>query len=95
MPNEVTCASPEVVALISQAVKGSAMSPAKKRNEIERWKSLESCDTGAPLETKAKKGKGGGGKRAPSAYNIHVGECMKSGSTMKQCAASWKTKRTG
>ena len=31
-------------------------------------------------------------KRAPSAYNIHTGKCMKSGKSMKTCAQEWKSR---
>ena len=32
-------------------------------------------------------------KRAPSAYNRHTGICMKSGKSMKDCAAEWKSQK--
>ena len=31
-----------------------------------------------------------GGKRAPSEYNIFIGECMKSGKNMKECATAYR-----
>ena len=38
--------------------------------------------------------KGKRAKRAPSKYNIFIGECMKGdGKTMKQCAADYKKKK--
>lgn len=32
-------------------------------------------------------------KRKPSRYNIFIGECMKSGKTMKECALLYKEKK--
>ena len=32
-------------------------------------------------------------KRAPSAYNIFIGECMKQGKPMAQCAFEYKKKK--
>lgn len=90
---EITCASPAVVGLISQAVKESGMSASKKHKELERWNNLSSCDDGSVIQTKARKGKGEKGKRAPSAYNIFTGDCMKKGKSMKQCAVDWKKQK--
>jgi len=32
-------------------------------------------------------------KRAPSKYNIFMGECVKEGGNFKTCAVKWKTKK--
>ena len=32
-------------------------------------------------------------KRAPSAYNIFIGSCMKKGNSMKGCAAEYKAQK--
>jgi len=32
-------------------------------------------------------------KRAPSAYNIHIGQCMKQGGSMKDCASQWSQRK--
>ena len=37
--------------------------------------------------------KGGRQKRAPSAYNIFAGNCMRQGKPLKQCAAEWKQRK--
>ena len=32
-------------------------------------------------------------KRAPSEYNIFIGECMKQGKTMKECAIEYRKRK--
>ena len=48
------------------------------------------------------RGRKSGGKRAPSAYNLFIGECMKRGKIksfgeapqkMRECAVEWKQKK--
>ncbi len=36
-----------------------------------------------------------GSTRKASAYQAHTSECMKSGKSMKECAALWKKKKGG
>lgn len=45
---------------------------------------IELC-TNEPRETTTT----GKKKRAPSKYNLHTSSCMKSGKSMKECAAAW------
>ena len=54
------------------------------------------CQTGFPVDIEEiKTGKSGksGKKRAPSAYNLFIGKCMKEGKPMKACAVEWRGKK--
>lgn len=57
---------------------------------------MPSCPAGMPIGVDV--GAGGGGtrtrtKRAPSAYNLFVGDCLKGGATMSECAKRWKAQK--
>ena len=61
--------------------------------EIIDCKTKEPIDLGAKAREKR-------AKRAPSAYNIHMGQCVKSKTgpikdRFRSCAAEWKEKKNG
>ncbi len=55
---------------------------------------LPDCKKDAAIEICHVQNSGGGmrQKRAPSAYNLHAGKCMKLGKSMKTCAQEWKNR---
>jgi hypothetical protein len=59
---------------------------------------IPTCESEIDIEfcmNEPRETKGGRKKRAPSAYNRHTGICMKSGKSMKDCAADWKKQKAG
>lgn len=86
----LTCLSPEARDLVLSEmhhIKGE-----KAREVFTRLvNQVTECPVGQEIGVEmAQAGKGGKAKRAPSAYNVYVGSCMKQGKNMKQCSADWK-----
>lgn len=57
---------------------------------------MPSCPAGIAVGVEV--GGGGGGtakrtKRPPSVYNLFVGDCLKGGATMTECAQRWKAQK--
>ena len=92
MPKCVPCLHPKLKELIAREFQGEDLS----------WlKGVADCRQGVVVELCGGRGRGTG-KRAPSAYNVHISECMKrvgvkgfgqAAGVMKQCAAEWRSRR--
>jgi len=94
MPKNVvlTCLSPHVKE-VAQLELAKIQNPQVKAIFIEILKTLVDCKDGQVIgiELQETAQKTARQKRAPSAYNLHVGRCMKAGNGMKECAVLWKT----
>lgn len=83
----ITCLHPDVKEAMIDALEDMGIS----KKIINKVKKLSDCED---EEQEIGFGRGGSkGKRAPSAYQQHTSECMKSGHTMADCAAQWKKKK--
>ena len=89
----VPCLGPKVKAAISSQIKGTAVQ--------EILDAIPDCKE--PTAIQMCGGKKGKGKRAPSAYNNYIGECMRAkhikgfsnaAPAMRECALEWKNKKT-
>lgn len=57
-------------------------------------RSIDVCGSGKFMELEEEARRRSRGKRAPSAYNIFIGECMKgTGKDLKTCAVEWKDQK--
>ena len=83
---------PELVC-VSDTVKAFLVDEARKsrapKAEIDYLREIRNCDNGDAIRVKRTRT-----KRAPSRYNIFVGQCMRDGNNMKTCAVKWKTQKT-
>ena len=92
MPKCIPCLHPKLKELIAREFQSEDLS----------WlKGVADCRQGVVVELCGGRGRGAG-KRAPSAYNLFVGECFKrhgvksfgqAGGVMKQCAAEWRARK--
>ena len=65
--------------------------PGEKAAYERGLRNIPTCPVGMLIGIEpAPAGRGGRAKRAPSAYNIFVGDCLREGKTLKQCAVEWK-----
>ena len=67
------------------------VSPTAKEEYMDSIKEIETCPSGMLIGLEPTSGKKGG-KRAPSAYNLWVAECVgEQKKDFKSCALAWKT----
>lgn len=89
---QISCFGKDVKSLLIDEIKGDA--------EVESYiKGYPTCGVGIPLELEEVRGRGTRKKRAPSAYNVFIGKCMKAkkikkfgeaSGAMKACATEWR-----
>lgn len=83
---DISCISPDLRDDLQALLRKSGAS----RRDIALLDEIPECEVGV---IKIRKGRGGG-KRAPSQYNLFIGECMAGGKKdLKSCAGEWREQK--
>lgn len=100
----LSCIGPQAKSAIAEEIGRAAITETEKVELNQFLKTFPTCGTGIPIEIgevqTGKKGKRA--KRAPSAYNLFIGQCMKgkkikafgeASGKMKECASEWRQRK--
>lgn len=91
MPSKaiITCLSPGLKEILDRESEHIAK-PSDRKTFQDLLKAAPDCEDGAMIGVELE---GKRAKRAPSSYNLFIGECIKGrGGTMSSCALEWKEK---
>lgn len=89
MQPNIVCIDPDLLEDLQELLKGAGVS----KKHLAMLDAVPACETGV-LQMRLAPEKGQKVKRAPSAYNIYIGDCMRGGkSDLKTCALEWKKKK--
>lgn len=85
---DIKCLSPELRNDVKELLRKSGA----PRKDIALFDAVPDCDSGV-IELGRVRG-GGGTKRAPSAYNLFIGDCMRgTNKNLKTCATEWREQK--
>ncbi len=85
MPKCIPCLGKDIKDAIREAIEDKAtLALLDKVRTCQGPEAIELCATAD-----------GKGKRAPSAYNIYAGNCMRVGKSLKDCAGEWQRQKKG
>lgn len=81
---EISCMSPKLRDEVLELLKDSGA----PKSAMDVLREVPDCDKGV---IKIRKGRAKGEKRAPSPYNVYIGNCMRgTGKSLSTCAAEYK-----